>query len=117
MPQGALIFKWGTAVRGRESKAIEVFGESVGFWDDMAKNHRIDGHYPYFSTVRAAGIWLIHGELEDLMAIQSETDYQRLTSRVMQVVEDYSAEIHIGGSPGELADAMAIYNEVIEDVA
>ncbi len=117
MAQGAIVFRWGPAVRGRELKALGVFGESVGYWDDMVKNNRVSGHYPYFSTNRTAGFWVIQGEMEDLMAIQAEEDYQRLTTRVQMIVEDYSAELHVGGSVEEVADIMGMYSEVIEELS
>lgn len=115
MPQGAIVISWGAVVRGREHKALEVFGESVEFWDDVVKNHRASGHYPYFSTNRNGGMWIIQGELEDLMALQAEEDYQRLTGRVQMIVEDYSAEVHVGGSVESLGDSVAMYAEVISD--
>ena len=115
MPQGAVVFQWGPAVRGREQKALEIFGESIAYWDDMVKNNRVSGHYPYFSTNRNAGMWVIQGEIEELLAIRAEEDSIRLEGRVQMIVEDFSAELYAGGSVEALADLVGLYGEVIAE--
>jgi len=48
--QGALKISWGSAVRGREAKALEVFGRSLEYFDELAKAGRISGYRTYLSV-------------------------------------------------------------------
>jgi hypothetical protein len=116
MAQGALVFTWGSSVRGREQKSLDVFSESAAYWDDMVKNGRVSGHYPYFSTYRSGGMWIVHGELEVLAAIQQEQDYQRLMLRVQMIAEDFTAEVYQGGSVEELMAPLGMFGEVTSDL-
>ncbi len=115
MAQGAIVFRWGPAVRGREGKSLEVFGDSAAYFDDLVKNKRISGHYPYFSVNRDGGMWILQGDSEELAAIQESDDFRRLTLRVHQIVEDYSMEQCIGGSVDGLSDALEMFDDVVEE--
>ncbi len=115
MAEGAIVFRWGPGVRGREQQSLQVFAESVEYFDDLVKNNRASGHYPYFSTNRSGGMWIVQGEIDELQALQGEESYQRLTTRVQMIVEDYSAEMCLGGSAEALGGVMGIFGEVIQD--
>ena len=39
----------GAPVRGREMKSLEVFGKSLAYWDEKAKEGRVHGHHEYFA--------------------------------------------------------------------
>jgi hypothetical protein len=114
MAQGAIVFRWGAAVRGREQQALEVFGESVAYFDDLVKNHRISSHHPYVSATRNGGMWVIQGETESLEAIENEDDFLRLTARVQMIVDDYEREHCYGGTADDLAEVMGMFAEVIQ---
>jgi hypothetical protein len=117
MAQGALVFRWGVPVRGREQEALEVFGESMAYFEDLLKNHRISAQRPYISSNRNGGMWVLEGEMMELNAIRFERDFMTMVSRVQWVAEDYGVEVCYGGSAEDLAEVMGIYGETIQQHA
>lgn len=117
MAKGAIVFHWGTTVRGRERQALEVFAESAGYFEDLAKNGRIASHHPFISATRNGGMWVVQGETDELEAIENETDFLRLTTRVQMIVDDYQREHCYGGSVEDLDDMMGMFAETVEEFA
>lgn len=117
MAKGAIVFHWGTTVRGRERQALEVFGESAAYFDDLVKNHRITSHHPYISATRNGGMWVVQGETDQLEAVENEPEFLRLTTRVQMIVDDYEREHCYGGSVEDLGDLMGMFAETIEEFA
>lgn len=115
MPQGAIVYTWGKVVPGRAEKALELFQESAEMFDGFLKNNQIEGHYPYLSTNRDGGMWLVHGQLELLMALQGLPEVQVIQARVQAAVTDWRAEWYVGGSAEELGDAMAMFGEIAKE--
>ena len=48
MADDALFIGWGEVVRGREEKAVEVFGESIEYYGQLQQDGKIEGFEPYF---------------------------------------------------------------------
>jgi hypothetical protein len=117
MAQGAIVFCWGPTVRGREQQALEVYGDSIGYYEDLLKNHRITAHSPFISADHNGGMWIVRGDLMELAAIRQETSYLRLIARVQMVVEDFSVETYHGGTVEDLGDMMAMFGETIQQFA
>jgi hypothetical protein len=117
MAQGAIVFRWGPTVRGREQQALEIFGESILYYEDLLKNHRISAHQPFVSADRNGGMWVVQGDLTELAAIRRDDDYLRLTTRVQMVVDDFAIESYYGGSADDLADVMGLFGETIQQFA
>ncbi len=97
MPQGAVLYRWGQVVPGREKDSMAMFQENVDLVDDFVEKGTIMGHYPYISTNREGGYWLVHGDLENLT--------------------DWTAEWFVGGSADELAAPMELAIAVREGTA
>lgn len=113
MAQGAIVFRWGTPVRGREAAALEVFAESAAYYDDLEKNHRITSHHPYISADRNGGLWLVCGDMAELNAIRSEEEYIRLMTKAQLIAEDFTSELCYGGTVDDLSEPMTIFGETI----
>jgi hypothetical protein len=114
--QGAIVYRWGQTVPGREQLALELFQASGEMFDGFAKNNQIMGHYPYLSMNRDGGMWLIHGETDQLMALQALPEVQMIQARVQAAVTDWSAEWLIGGSPEELSGAMEMFGQLAAEL-
>jgi hypothetical protein len=117
MAQGAIVFCWGPTVRGREQRALEVFAESAGYYEDLLKNHRITAHSPFISTDHNGGMWIVQGEMMELATIRQEDAYVRLVARVQLVVEDFAVETYRGGSAEDLTDVLTVFGETIQQFA
>ena len=113
---GAIIYRWGPSVRGREQQALEVFAEAVAYWDNLVKNGRVSSHEPFFSTIRDGGYWIMKGDLDELNAIVQEKDYQRLALKVQMFVEDWSMETCVGGSIEDVGMQVSLLQEVAAEL-
>ncbi|MFA5891962.1 MAG: hypothetical protein WDA27_13595 [Actinomycetota bacterium] len=115
---GAIIATWGTPVRGREAKALEVFGKVLAHYDDLAKQGRIHSHREYFSLTGNASKWggmqIVEGETEELLKLQMEESTRRLTAEAQQIVENFTVQICVGGSERSIADEMTMYAETLK---
>jgi hypothetical protein len=112
---GAIIYRWGPVVRGREQESVEAFAESAAYWDGLVDSGRVASHEPYFSGNRNGGYWIMKGDLDELTAITNEDDYQRLVWKVTMIVEEWSMELCVGGSAEDLGDQIGTFLEVAEN--
>lgn len=115
---GAIIATWGTPVRGREAKSLEVFGKALAHYDDLAKQGRIHSHREYFSMTGNAGKWsgmqIVEGEIDELLKLQTEESQRRLMSEAQQIVENFTVQICVGGSERTIADEMTLYTDTLK---
>ncbi len=113
MPQGAILYRWGQVVPGREKLSMDLFRENVALLDELQKNNQIIGHYPYISTNRDGGYWLVHGEMDQLGALQAMPEVAALLFKAQMTLTDWTAEWLAGGSAEELAEPMALAEQII----
>ena len=117
MAKGALVLTWGSPVRGREMKALEVFGESLTYYDSLAKAGQIHGIRTYLATTgdlsELGGMFVIDGELEQLRALQSEPEYQKITLKAENIVDHLTIHVMTGGSPDDIQEPMGVFTEVL----
>jgi hypothetical protein len=97
MANGAIIITWGTPVRGREMQSLDVFGRSLAYWDEKAKEGRIHGHHEYFAisgnATERSGTMVIDGDLEELARLMIDQDNTRLLAEASQIVENLDTEL------------------------
>jgi len=117
VPKGALMFTWGSQVRGREMTAIEVFGETLAYYDGLLKQNRISGIRTYLANTgdlsSLAGVLIIEGELDQLQAILLEPETGRFVMKAEPVVDHFTIQIMTGGSPEDLQETIGAYVDVI----
>jgi hypothetical protein len=90
MADEALFIGWGEVVRGRERRALEVFGESLQFYGQLQQNGRIESFDAWFLAPHGgdlAGFILLRGERERLDEIQRSQDFERLQTRAGMIVD------------------------------
>ena len=92
MANGAIIITWGNSVRGREMQSLDVFGRSLAYWDEKAKESRIHGHHEYFAITGNAtertGTMVIDGDLDELARLMVDEDNTRLLAEASQIVDN-----------------------------
>jgi hypothetical protein len=91
MADDALFIGWGEVVRGREQRALEVFGETVSFWQEAQSNGRIESFEPCLLQPHGgglAGFMLIRGERSQLDALTASDEFYRLVARANAIVEE-----------------------------
>ena len=91
MADYGLFIGWGSIVRGRELKGLEVFNEAIQFWAGHLKNGTIESFEPVLLTAHGgdlAGFLLIKGDAAKLDQIKRSDEYQVINTRALQVVEN-----------------------------
>jgi hypothetical protein len=113
----AIFMGWGSPVRGRELKGLEVFGEAVALWGKLQQEGKLESFEPVFLVPHGGdlqGFFLLRGERAALDEIQASEEFQRLSTRASQIVESFGV---VPGYCGEgIQGPMAIYQEAVSEL-
>jgi hypothetical protein len=117
MADDALFLGWGEVVRGREQKAVEVFGEVIAYYGRLQQEGKIESFEPYFLAPHGGdlgGFVLLHGERESLDEITRSEEFRRLQTRTSMIVDGSGTVPAITGEA--LARSMATFQEAAGDL-
>jgi hypothetical protein len=113
----ALFLGWGQVVRGREQLALQVFQESVAYYNKLREDGRIER---FDATLLAphggdlAGFFLMYGEQASLDSIRSSPEFLRVVGRAGAVVDN------LGVVPAYTGDAlgalMGLFGEISQEL-
>jgi hypothetical protein len=116
MADRVLFIGWGTPVRGREERSLEVFNDAVAHYVRLQQEGRIEG----FEIVllepngNLDGYIELHGSAEQLAAVREDEEFRRRTIEASLIVESLRL---IDGVVNEgVATEMAAYQEAISQV-
>jgi hypothetical protein len=90
MADEALFIGWGEVVRGRESKALEVFNDSFQYYGRFLQDGTIEGFDAWFLGPHGgdlAGFFLLRGERQRLDELQRREDFELLLTRAGMIVD------------------------------
>ena len=91
MANAALYIQWGQAVRGRETKALEVFSRAMELDETLKKQGKIAEHRTYISETgnlgRNGGFVILEGEVAQLRAVVDSEEWKSLLAQAYEVVE------------------------------
>ncbi len=116
MADRMLFIGWGTPVRGREERGLEVFNEAIGLYGRMQQEGRIERFDVVLLGANAGlnGYIELHGSAEQLVAVRESEEYRRTLIDASLVVDDLR---QIEGFANEaVAREMALYQESIARV-
>ena len=116
MADRVLLFSWGTPVRGREERALEVFNESVGLYGQMQQDGRIEKFDVTLFEPNGLmqGCVQMHGSQSQLDAVRESEDFQRLIADAQMIVDDIRL---VGGvTNAGVADQIGIFQDAIAKV-
>jgi hypothetical protein len=91
MATGALVVGWGSVVRGREQKALQVFNEAIEYYTRLQQQGTIESFEPVALEPHGgdlAGFLLIRAEREKLNALRTSEEFIHLTNRASIVVDN-----------------------------
>src|SRR5690348_10942589 len=116
MADRVLVVSWGTPVRGREERGLEVFNEAIGLLGRMQG----DGRVEKFDVVlfepngRVNGYIAVHGSAEQLGALVEDDEFRANTVDAQLIVDELK---HTMGVTNEgIAREMERYREAIARV-
>jgi len=116
MANGAIIITWGTPVRGREMQSLDVFGRSLAYWDEKAKEGKIHGHHEYFAisgnSTQRAGTMVIEGDLDALAQLMVDADNTRLLAEASMIVDNLDTSLCEANSDEAITDYVGVLNDM-----
>jgi hypothetical protein len=117
MADDALFLGWGQVVRGRESKAVEVFNESIEYYGKLQQEGKLESFEPWFLTPHGGdldGFILLRGERAQLDEILRSPEFESLQARVGMIVDRVGV---VPAATGEsLARLMGQFQEATADL-
>jgi hypothetical protein len=96
-----LFIGWTAPKTGRESIALEVFGQAVAFWTKQQQKGEIEGFDPVLLRPHGGdlgGFFLVRGDRVKLEAIERTDDWRNLQSQSTMIAEGFGV---IGGYIGQ----------------
>jgi hypothetical protein len=115
MAGDVLFLGWGQVVRGREQLALEVFQESVGYYQKLQEDGRIERYEGYLLDPHGgelAGFFLIYGERSALDQLRATSDFQRLIGRADSIIDNLGVVNAYTGDA--LGQQMALFGELAQ---
>jgi hypothetical protein len=116
MADRVLMISWGEPVRGREERALESFGESMGLLGRMQQDGRIESFDVVLLNPNGfiTGYVEVHGSAAQIAALDQDEEFQRNTVEASLIVENLR---HTVGYTNEaVAQQMALYQEAVGKV-
>src|SRR5919202_3089942 len=117
MTDRALFVGFGAPVRGREERAIEVFGEFVEMFGRMQSDGRIDGMDVALLDPHGGelgGFFMVHGSAEQCAALGSDEEFRRACIDAALIVDHFGV---VPAATGEgVGREMAMYSEAVAKV-
>lgn len=118
MADAAIFVGWGPVVRGRETKALGVFNETLNYYTRLQQEGTIESFEPVLLSAHGgelAGFILIRGERARLDALKTTEEFGRTTFRANLIVDNLGVvDASIGAS---LATGMATFAAQIAELA
>jgi hypothetical protein len=111
-----LMISWGSAVRGREERALDTFNEAVGLYGRMHQDGRIESFDVAVMRPNSdlAGFIILHGSGSQIDAVHDDPEYLRMLADAQMIVEDLRA---CDGYAGQgVATLLGIMREAIGKV-
>ena len=117
MTDRALFVGFGAPVRGREERAIEVFGEFVAMFGRMQSDGRIDSSDATLLDPHGGdlnGFFMVHGTAEQCAALTNDEEFRRGCADASLIVENFGV---VPAATGEgVMREMGMYTEAVAKV-
>lgn len=113
-----LYIGWGSVVRGREQKALQVFQETIEFHGKLQQDGKIDSFDAHLIAPHGgdlAGFIILHGERAKLDEIRSSEDFERLIARAASIVDKVGVVNAYSGDA--LGQAMGRFQAASQELA
>lgn len=114
MADAGLFIGWGDVVRGRETEALEVFNETLGYYGRLQDEGTIESFEPVFLEPHGGdlnGFILIRGDAEKLASLRVSEEFTHFSLRAGLIVDNFGV---VGADLAErLQRQMEYYTEQI----
>src|SRR5262245_15225690 len=117
MADAALFIGWGQVVRGREKRALQVFNETIEYYGGLQGDGKIEDFEVALLTPHGGdlqGFALLRGSEEQISALQTDEDFQRIVIRADQIIESLGVVPAVIGEG--IGRALAQYQGEIDEL-
>jgi hypothetical protein len=117
MTDRALFVGFGSPVRGREERAVEVFGEWTAMLGRMQSDGRIDSTEVALLDPHGGdlgGFFMIRGSEEQCAALANDEEFRRASLDAGLIVDNFGVVPAVTGD--RIGREMAMYNEAVAKV-
>jgi hypothetical protein len=116
MADVAIFMVWDEVVRGRERRALRVFGATREYLEGLEKEKAIEnfevGIVGPAGPARIGGFMVVRGTEDQLRTVRESKEFRRLALRARLVVDHFRiVRVLLGG---QLADMLRDYQEEVE---
>ena len=113
-----LFIGFGEPVRGKEKKALQVFGESMAYYEQLKAAGSIASYdvallEPHGGDL--GGYFLLRGTEEQIAAVHASEEFERVTNRARLIVDNVGVVVAFVGD--RLTRGMANYQQQLMDLA
>src|SRR3954462_1983089 len=112
MAERAVFVGFGQPVRGREERAVEVFGEFVGMFGRMQSDGRIESMDVALLDPHGGdlgGFFMVHGSESQCAALTADEEFRRACIDAGLIVDNFGVVPAATGE--EVGREMAMYTE------
>src|ERR1700745_1500353 len=114
MAERALFVGWGTPVRGREERAVEVFNAFVALFGRLQSEGRIEGVDVTLLDAHGGdlgGFFLVHGTEDQIAVLPYDDEFRRAAIDAGLIVDNFGV---VRATSGEaVGPQMAMYGEAV----
>jgi hypothetical protein len=113
----ALFIGWGALVRGRETQAVKVFGESIQYYTGLQQKGIIESFEPFLLEPHGGdlnGFILIRGDKDKLAHLRVDEEFERRTLRASTIVD--SVGVISATTGARLGEVMATFEKDTADL-
>jgi hypothetical protein len=116
MADRVLFIGWGSPVRGREERGLEVFNEAIGLYGRWQQEGRIERFDVVLLQPSPSidGYIELHGTAEQLAALREDKEFQRITIAASLITE--GLQLVDGVTNAGIAEQMEMYQEAVSKV-
>jgi hypothetical protein len=117
MTDRALFVGFGVPVRGREERAVEVFGEFVEMFRRMQSDGRIDSMDVTLLDPHGGdlgGFFMVHGSAEQCAALADDEEFRRASIDASLIVDNFGVVPAVTGERVNME--MGWYTEAVAKV-
>jgi hypothetical protein len=94
---GAIITTWGSPVRGREAKSLEVFMDSLAFWGKQAADGKCSPPEAFFSEDGSSGMLIVRGKTDTLRELWDFDEARAVIAKAQLIVDDLKSHWYYAG--------------------
>jgi hypothetical protein len=118
MAEATLFIGWGAVISGRERQAIEVYGQTVQYYERLRHDGEISGFEPCLLEPHGGdldGFFILRGERERLSQLRYNPEFLHNINRAQLVVQNLGVVMGYVGE--ELQRLMTDYQSNIGELA